>query len=828
MKTPDDGWGARIDTTIQDLRYALRALLKSPTQSGVIILTLAIGIGVNAAVFSVLQAVMLRPLPYRDSKQLVLLADPTDRADGGFLLKDFDRLKAQARAFQGLSIYYRDSGLSKVRLESDLTTQEVQGAFVSADLFSTMGVSPLIGRTFDATEESHHERVVVLSHRLWMARFGGGRDAIGKSMLIDQQPFQIIGVMPEEFQFPARDQLFWAPITTNRFWNDPDVIARTDPRHNRYFYERWQVVGRLRQGITIKEAQAEAAVFHQQLSTSDPDRFRAAGITVLPLQVDISGNARTTLWVLFAAVCVLLLIACTNVSNLMLARGAARQREMVVRAALGASRARLIRQLFTESALFALVAAAVGLALAGIAIRSLALLGAPDIPRLEQTRLDGVVLAFTIFITAICSLICGLAPALHILRPAGRHALNWMDHSGSGTVRHRRLRRSLVVIEFGLATLLLSAAGLLVRSLIAVDSVRLGFDPSHVLTTHIGMNGIPEQRKAVVYDELTTRLQSLPEVQEFGGISDLFELAPIDKHGLRAIEGRSVGDAGEWLPLSWETVSGKYFDAMRVQLLQGRVFGSEDSAQSSPVAVIDESTARRYWPNGGAVGARIKGGDPRGKHDDWVTVIGLVSDMRRNGLEHDPVAHIYVWYLQEAGYPADLVMRASGDPETLQSSVERVIHGVDRNLVVSNVSSLTNELRAQTASRRFQTSVLGFFSALALVLATTGIFAVMHYSVTERTHEIGIRVALGAAPHQVLRLVLGEATQVAQRGVLFGIVGALVTTRFMTAMLFGVSPIDPLTLLIVGALLSVAAVSACYLPARRAATVDPMVALRHE
>jgi putative ABC transport system permease protein len=813
---------------IQDLRYALRALLKSPAQSVVIILTLAIGIGVNAAVYSVLQAVMLRSLPYRDSKQLVLLADPTDRANGGFLLKDFDRLKAQAQSFQELSIYYRDSGLSKVRLESDLTTQEVQGAFVSGNLFSTMGVSPLIGRTFDATEESHHQRVVVLSHRLWMSRFGGGRDVIGKSLLIDQQPFQIIGVMPEEFQFPARDQLFWAPITTNRFWGDPDLTSRTDPRHNRYFYERWQVVGRLHQGITVKEAQAEVSVFFQQLSTSDPDKFRAAGIAVLPLHVDISGNARTTLWVLFAAVCVLLLIACTNVGNLMLARGAARQREMVVRAALGASRARLLRQLFTESALFAIVAAAVGLVLAGVAVRCLVLLGAPDIPRLEQTRVDGGVLAFTIFIAIICSLICGLAPALHILQAGSGHALNWTDRSGSGSVRHRRLRRALVVIEFGLATLLLTAAGLLVRSLVAVDSVQLGFDSSHVLSAHIGMAAIPEQRKAVVYNELTTRLRSLTEVQEFGGISDLFELAPVDKHGLRAIDGRTVDRPDEWLPLSWETVSGNYFGAMQVRLLRGRVFGTEDSAQSPPVAVIDESTARRYWPNGDAVGARIKGGDARGKNDDWVTVIGIVSDMRRNGLEHDPVAHIYVWYLQEGGYPADLVLRTSRQPKAMQTSVERAIHSVDHDLVVSNVSSLTDELRAQSAPRRFQTSVLGFFSALALVLATTGIFAVMHYSVAERTREIGIRVALGAAPRQVIRLVLGEGTRVAQWGVLFGLVGALVTTRFMTALLFRVSPIDPVTLVSVGALLSLAALSACYLPARRATMIDPMRALRHE
>jgi putative ABC transport system permease protein len=342
------------------------------------------------------------------------------------------------------------------------------------------------------------------------------------------------------------------------------------------------------------------------------------------------------------------------------------------------------------------------------------------------------------------------------------------------------------------------------------------------------MAAIPEQRKAVVYNELTTRLRSLTEVQEFGGISDLFELAPVDKHGLRAIDGRTVDRPDEWLPLSWETVSGNYFGAMQVRLLRGRVFGTEDSAQSPPVAVIDESTARRYWPNGDAVGARIKGGDARGKNDDWVTVIGIVSDMRRNGLEHDPVAHIYVWYLQEGGYPADLVLRTSRQPKAMQTSVERAIHSVDHDLVVSNVSSLTDELRAQSAPRRFQTSVLGFFSALALVLATTGIFAVMHYSVAERTREIGIRVALGAAPRQVIRLVLGEGTRVAQWGVLFGLVGALVTTRFMTALLFRVSPIDPVTLVSVGALLSLAALSACYLPARRATMIDPMRALRHE
>jgi predicted permease len=822
-----------MQTLFQDLRYAVRTLLHSRGFTVVAILTLALGIAANTAIFSVIEAVLLRSLPYKDPGHLVLLADSQDSLRGGFLFKDFERLQERSHSFDGLAIYYKNRGVSRVTLSGPVEPEQVQGAFVSASFFPVMGVSPALGRVFDLQEEAHRECVVLLSHGLWLRRFGGSPDVLGRTLRIDDQAFQIIGVMPATFQFPSRDQMFWAPITTNRLWNDP-ALATIDPRHDRSFYERWQVVGRLKNGLGAEEAQAELDTIFRQIKQDDPDEFRAPGISVVSLRVELSGNTRRGLFVLFAAVCFVLLIACSNVANLALARGAGREREMAIRSALGAHRARLMRQLFTESLLLAVVAATIGLVLASFAVQLLVKLGPREIPRLEQTGIDAVVLAFTLGLSVLSAILFGIFPALKLSRQLNSELLG-SGRTYTSDPAGRRGRNLLVVTEFALAVMLLTGAGLLVRSYIALSSVDLGFQPEHVLTLRVTMPGMPEASRAAFYPSMLDRLRDLPGVQSVGAIDDLFELGPPDKRGLRAIEGRAVDRPDQWTALNWKSVSGDYFRAMGTTLLRGRLFNDSDGPNSPLVGVIDESMARRYWPNEDPIGAHIKGGDQRGHNDDWMTIIGVVRDMRRNGMERQPIGHVFTWYRQnlmfgvpESVWPGDVVVRTTQDPLILAGSIRASIRSLSDRAILSPITTLQDQLSDQLAPRRFQTSLLAAFSLLALVLAAIGIYGLMHFSVAQRTHDIGVRMALGADRSDVLKMVVTEGSRLAVIGIVVGLAGAAAVTRVLQNMLFGVKPQDPVTFVAVSIVLAAVALIGSFIPAQRATKVDPVVALRYE
>jgi putative ABC transport system permease protein len=820
-----------MSTLIQDVKYGLRMLSRNPGFTTVAVLTLALGIGATTAIFSVIEAVLLRPLPYLNPNRLALLADPEfpeDPKEGGFLLKDLEACKSQAQTFEDMAFYYRDSGFSRVTLTANTEPELVQGAFVSTSFFSVMGVPPLMGRVFAADEERRGERVVILSHGLWLRRFGGSRGVNGKALQVNGIDSEIIGVMPERFQFPARDQQFWAPITTNPFWNDPQLTTNFEANRSHYFYARWQGLGRLKAGISLRQARTEMDTIFGRIKLADPDRNRGIGIRVVPLRVNVSGNTRLALLVLFGAVFFVLLIACSNVANLVLARGATRQREMAVRAALGAGRGRLARQLLTESTLISLFSGCVGIALAIFSVPPLVTFAPPDIPRLEQASVDPGVLVFALAISLFTVVVFGLAPAWKISRSDPHDSLKLGVAASTESAALKRLRGTLVTVEFALAVVLLTGAGLLVRSFLAVESVDPGFEPEHVLTMNVRAPAETPEKTNPLLDQVLERLRSVRGVGSAGAIDGLFELGAITNLGLRSIEGHVPEPRERWSPLAWQTVRGEYFRAMGVPLLRGRYFSEQDGPNTPLVAVIDESTARRYWPGEDPIGKRFKGQDRRGHNDEWLTVIGVVRDMRRSGVEKQAIPHVYEWYKQADSNTTDLVVRTSSDPRVVAATLRSLVRGVSPTAVLSPVRTLEQQLSEQLSPRRFQTWLLSMFSAAALLLAGIGIFGVMHYSVTQRTHEIGIRMALGARSQDVLRQVLGQGARLALAGVALGAGGALALTRVMSGLLFEVEPTDPWTFLVVVVLLMLVAVFASYVPARRATKVDPMVALRYE
>lgn len=818
-----------MEAVLHDFRQAIRSLLKSPGFTSAAVLTLALGIAANSAIFSVIEAVMLRALPYRDSSRLVLVADADNSDNGGFLYKDLDAFKTQIRSFEELAVYFRDSGYSRATLTVGDEPQQMQGAWVTANLFPMMGIGPVAGRVFTHEEEVRQERVVVLSHRLWRQLFAGSRDVLGRMITINGSSFQVIGVMPEVFQFPASDQMFWAPMTTNPLWGDPGLTTQIDPRHSAGFYQRWQVIGRLRDRTALRAAQLDADGVFQQLIKSDPDAFRMRALRLSPLQLKISGNTRLTLTVLFVAVGFVLLIACTNVANLVLARGAGRRHEMAIRAALGASRSTLIRQLLTEAVVLATTAAALGTSLAFVGVRLLLTFAPANVPRLEQSRIDTPVLLFTLILSLVATLTCGLGPALHASRRDPQEALASLTRSATASGGLRRARNLLVVAEFTIAVVLLSGAGLLLRSLITVASVDPGFEPQHVLTLRVTAAGGSPAAIAARHELVLDRLRNLSGVEYAGAVTDLFELGQPNLLGLRAIAGRSVEPEQQWTALTWNTVSGDYFQAMGAPLLKGRYFGDQDAAGSPLVVIIDESMARRYWANQDPVGAHIKGQDPRGHTDDWLTIIGVVRDMRRRGLENSPTPHVYEWYRQTGVSGTEhLVVRSAGDPRAVAANLRAAVRAEDSSAILSSVSTVEDLLSDQLAPRRFQVWLLGLFSSFALLLAVLGIYGVMQYTVAQRTHEIGVRIALGARPLHVVRLMETEGLKLAMAGVSLGVVGALTLSPLISSLLFGVHATDPLTFTAVVSMLIVVALVACYIPARRAAQIDPIESLRHE
>ena len=830
-----------VDGLLQDLRYGARTLRKNPGFTALAVLILGLGIGANAAVFSVLHAVLLRPLPYRSPEQLTMLwvTDSRPRSwavtDGSTSYRDFLEWRRQAHSFEDLAIFYK-RGWSVVTLTGE-EPEKVQGAFVSANLFTLMGVQPLLGHAFSEEDLQHRERVVILSHGLWQSRFGGSLEALGHDIYIDDKPWRVVGVMPPQFRFPflagnwenrvEGEVQLWAPLTTNpsEESSSSDPFNLTRPQG----IARFQVIARLNPKVPLQAAQAEMDTIAARLALQYPDSDKTLGVKVRRLNEYIAGEMRRPLLLLSLCVLLLLLLACTNLATLFLARGVARARELAVRAAIGATRWRVIRQLLTESVPLGIIAGGVGVLLAGPALHLIVALSPLTVPRLDETRIDTAVLVFSFLLALLCGLGFGLAPARRFSASDPHELLKTGQQiTASSTLGMQGL---LVGAQFALSLVLLVSAGLLIRSFVEVLTLDPGFQPDHILTMRVQFanpDATPPARMAEYYQQVWERVYKIPGVQAVGTVGNIFFLEENQNHALRQVEGHASEPVDSWTPLVWTQVSGDYFRAMAIPLLQGRYFTPQDGPESSPVAIINQTLAKRYWPGEDPIGKHLKGFDPRGHNDEWVTVVGLVADMRSHGLERLPMAEIYEVQAQRGEATPNLIVRISADPMQLAPTIRSTLRSLDKTIILSGIATMQDVLREQTATRRFQAWLMGVFSALALLLAAAGVYGVMHYFVTQSIPEIGVRMAFGACGRDIVSLFMRRAMRFAGAGLAVGLVLALWSASLIKRMLFGVTNTDPLSFLGALALLILVALAATYLPARRATRVDPMVALRYE
>jgi len=807
----------------EDLKYGLRVLARRPGFTLVAALTLALGIGATTAIFSVVNAVLLRPLPFADPDRLVVAlhdgANPVSPAD-------FADWRDQSQVL------------------SDLTAVEIWGPYLAgpdrreqmgavratAGLFDMLGTAPLLGRTFQAGEDRPGAApVVVLSHGLWQRRFGGDTGIVGQRLALDGVSYEVIGVMPPEFQFP----LFWAMKA--EMWGPLALADRTGARASRSL----RVFGRLKPGVTLGQAQAEMGAIARRLAEAYPRTNAGLGVTVLPLHQKVVGGVRPLLLVLLGAVGCVLLISCVNVANLLLVRASGRNREMAVRQALGASRLRLARQMLTESLLLSGLGGAAGLALAFWATQALtANLPAETLPRQQAIGLDGRALAFTTLMALLTGLVFGLAPALQAGRADLNSGLKEGGRDAAGGGRARRVRSLLVVAEVALALVLLIGAGLMIRSFAQLQRVDPGFDPSNLLTMTVSVTGSQHAegpRRAAFFGELLDRVRALPGAESASAINHL----PLggDVWGTRfTIEGRPAPAPGEVPGATFRVTRPDYFRVMRIPLRAGRDFTEQDDERAPGVAIVNETLARLHWPGEDALGRRIKLGSPEAD-GRWLTVVGVAKDVKQAEWAAAPRAELYQPYLQAAEYlrrPAPhvsyltLVVRAAGDPMRLAPAVEREVRALDKDAPVAEVATMESVIARKMWQPRLSMFLLGSFAALAVALAAVGIYGVMSYAVAQRTHELGLRMALGAEPRRVLRLVLAQGLKLALAGVGLGLLSAYALTRVMGSLLYGVSATDPVTFAGVAVLLALVALLACYVPALRATRVDPLVALRHE
>jgi putative ABC transport system permease protein len=806
-----------MKTLVDDLRFGTRMLLKSPSFTAVAVLTLALGIGANTAIFSAVNSVLLRPLPYKTPDRLAMLWLDNRRLGLHEDLTSYPNFvdwRTQSRLFEDMA--------AMAEMGADVTAVEVPyevlGWRVGAHLFSMLGVTPEIGRAFTEQEEQRgHSAVAILSDGLWRERFGADPKALGRTMIMDGDPHVIVGVMPASFQFPDKRAEIWTPL----------ALSERGKANRGGFFLR--VLGKLKPGASFDQARAEMTLVGTNLERQYPNNNAGLGVWVVPLLNQVVGNLGTGLLVLFAAVGFVLLIACANVANLFLARGAGREREIAVRAALGAGRARLIRQLLTESFVFSVPAGVAGLLVAYGSLRALIALAPPDMPRLNEIAMDGRVLFFTLGISLASALFFGLVPAFRISRSDLNESLREGGRSLAGGVRASFARSSLLVAEVALSMVLLAGAGLMVRSLIYLHALNPGFDSSNVLTMQLSAPYSKFSKGteiAALYNRVIERLRVMPMVRSAGLVTDIF-LSTTPNSGTFAVEGKPLPPLEQGIEATMDSVSPGYFDALRVPLIAGRFIDERDQAGSLPVALINETMARRYWPNEEPIGKRFHFGWGT-TNVQWLTVVGVVGDMRRQGLDKAARVETFSPLAQRPRSDLKLVVRTSDDPSKVAGVIQSELRAVEKELVIQKVMTLDQQIGESLAQRRFQTWLLGLFSAIALLLAAIGIYGVMYHSVTQRTHEFGVRVALGAGARDVLRMVLGQAVLLVGTGAVIGTVAALALTRFVTSLLYGVSSSDPLTYLAVFLVLIGSALAASYLPARRATKVDPMVALRYE
>ncbi len=791
---------------MRQLSFALRRLIRSKGYALVTVATLAIAIGVNTAMFGVLYAVLLRSLPYPEPSRLMEAGRAFGSGVESVTYPVYERWRDHARSFASVGVYVQNTGVSRVTLTSGDEPEAARAAFVSASFFETMGVAPRLGRVFTRAEEDSREPVAVVSGRTWQRRFADAQSIEGRVLHINGLAFRVIGVMPGEFAWPSRESVAWIPITHNREWP-----RRAGP------VPLFRVVGRLAPGSTRSVAGSELQSMFDQ-----PDATAA----VVPLRPPLAGNHVRALYLLTGAVGFVLLIACANIAGLTLARGAKGAGELAIRMALGAGRARVALEMFAESLLLAVAGAAGGLLVGGFAIDLLIRFRPASVERMDEAGLSGGVLLFSVLAALASATLFGLLPAWQL---SGRDPVESLRGQGRGSAGGRRLsilRRVLVAGQLALTVILLAGAGLMVRSLAAAQKVDLGFDAANALFFRVQFpDTMPLERQTEYFRTLFQRLGSMPQVKAVGAVRDMFELSTPGALGLRAIEGRAPEPRGAWTPLTWTTVAGSYSEAMGADLVRGRWFRDTDGPGSPRVAVIDESTARRYWPGEDPVGRRFRGQDQRGPNDEWLTVIGVIRNMRRQRVDREPTAHVYEWYRQTDSVPRDVVVRINAP---VAAEIRAVARSLDASVILSAVRTVESEVDDQLTTRRFQTALLSTFAAIAFVLAAIGVYGLVSYSVSLRLREFGIRAALGE-PRSALRTrVVRESLATALAGIVPGLLGAMLLSGVVRSLVFGVSALDAISLGGACALLAATAVAAACIPAIRASRVDPVVALRDE
>ena len=812
-----------IDTLIADLRFGARSMRRNPAFATIAVLTLALGIGANAAIFSVVNAVLLRPLPWDDPDRAVMIWSKWTAFDKTWV--STGEVIDYGRRTQTLSAVGAWSD-GQINITGDGEPERVPAGNITANLFSVLGVSPAAGRTFTAAEDvPNGPNLVVIGHGLWTRRYGGDPSIVGRAIQLNGQPFQVIGIMPRDFVLPTD---FENPAPS-QLWTPLQIDPATTDHGNHGLY----AAGRLKPGATVKQAADELHTIAEAWTREGlyPVQMQYDAV-VLSLTEQVVGGVKRAILLLLGAVGFLLLIACANVANLLLARAEARQREMAVRSALGAGGWRLVRQLLTESIVLTSVAAVTGLVLAFAAVRYVAWWNPANIPRVHTVGLDARVLMFTALVALVTSIVFSLVPALRARRVDLNESLKDGQTTSGGGAR-QRFRNTLVVVEMALAVVLLVGAGLMLRSLWSLQQIRLGFDPANVLTMRLSLPQASYQKPEEVvlfYDRVLSSVRSLPGVQVAGAVRSLPLGSTIGDFGLR-IEG-FVPPPGTNPKGDWQIATDGYLEAMGERLIRGRGISRDDRSDTQLVALINEDMARRYWSGQDPIGRRFKiGGDPT---RPFVTVVGIVGDVRHNELTGVVKEKFYVPHTQwhksvgNAIRSMTLVVKSAGDPMALAGPVRQEIKKLDPNLPVADVRAMRDVVGATLSTPRFTGMLLLVFALLAVVLSAIGIYGVLSYVVSRRTREIGIRVAIGAGRMQVLRMVLGQGIVLTMTGVVIGIGIAIWTSTLMRDMLHGVRPGDPLTFAAVGAVLAVVAILASLVPALRATRVDPVVALKTE
>jgi predicted permease len=807
-----------METVLQDLRYAIRSSLKKPGFVVIVVLALAIGIGANTAIFSVVNAILLRPLPYKNPDRIVMVWMSNGKlgvAEDWHSYPNYVDYRDQNSTFEEVAAF-NNRGFNLTGTGEPVL---LSGAWSTANLFSVLGVDPQQGRTFTTEEEEPgKDLVAIISYGLWQRRFGADPKVVGQPIQLNGVDRTIIGIMPAGFGFPQKETDVWVPLA-----------ARPQLKQARGAF--WlKAVGRLKPGVTIAQARSDMGVIANQLLERFPQIMESYGVNLVPLHEQVTGTVRPALLVLLAAVAFVLLIACANVANLLLAKAATREREIAIRTALGATRRRIIRQLLTESVLLALVGGTLGLLLAIWGLDALVAISPANIPRLDQIHIDGRVLAFTLTVSLVTGVLFGLVPALQASKPDLNESLKEGGRGSAGSRRGRRIRSLLVVSEIALSLVLLIGAGLLIKSFIHLQKFDLGFNPNNLLTLRVQLGGAKYRQDPPVvnfFQQAIERMQNVPGVEAVGGISSVF-LSDTPNSTNFTIEGRPFPTGAESIEAPLDSATPDYFKAMGIPLIKGRFFDDHDRDGSLRVAIVNETFVKRFFEGEDPLGKRYCYGQPNGDKTQWWTIVGVVGDMRRTGFDKDVRPETFMPQNQSPEIALTIVARTAGDPASYAPALRDAVWSVDKDQPVFDIKTMDATLVEMTAQRRFNMLLLGIFAAVALILAAVGIYGVMSYSVTQRMHELGVRIALGASARDVLRLVIGYAMRLALVGVGMGLLAAFFLTHLMGSLLYGVSATDPATFLLISSLLTGVSLAASYVPARRAMNVDPMIALRYE